>query len=244
MKTIKRLLMAIVLLTGVIICLVSCDKDNTQVQAVSLVLDETEEHFRHFDTEDLKRHFLITKNPNAGIRLRVTVITEFSSPEVWELGLPAVKIGLLGNDYTRKKEIKAFYTQLDSVLTEIRQQRKKRVGSAVYEVLVRELQYLSKAEADQKILIVNSDLMQNSIMSFYTKSTMRDVVQAPQKVIDHLAGYEEIPTVKGMDKIMLIYQPQDTVEDNRFRAVTRLYEEIFQHLDVNDITIGSGLTNE
>ncbi|MEO5644466.1 MAG: hypothetical protein ABIQ40_02080 [Bacteroidia bacterium] len=150
---------------------------------------------------------------------------------------------LSASEFTRKREVVAFKATLTTLLDSARSDTSGKPNSSLYLPIVEELTRLSNSTADRKVLVIFSDLMENSPdVSFYSPNTLALLRTNPDKVKAMLFAKAKLPNLKGIE-IKLIYQPKNAKDDAVFRTVSQFFSSMFTEAGAT-VTISANLTNQ
>jgi hypothetical protein len=205
----------------------------------SIVLDLTSVHFSHILLNDFKKKSIISKNVNNSEAMRIQGITEFGFNEVKSFMVDSVSSTLLSNDYERKHNIKNYYSNIDSALLELSNNKEERVGSVIFKIISEELNILSKSKANKKMLIINTDLMEKSFIDFYAQDIFNEIVNQPTHIQNLLIGKYPLNKLNGIE-IYILYKPIDKMDSERFEIVSDFYKLLFESYGAH-VFIGSNL---
>ncbi|MFZ1424800.1 MAG: hypothetical protein WAS55_13335 [Saprospiraceae bacterium] len=192
-----------------------------------IILDLTEETFTHISINEYKIISSLNDNVFNGEVVRIQPITENGFNTVECHKIERVASSALGNEYQRRSELKKFYTSIDSSLQLLKQGRAKRNGSVIFKILSEELNHLNKSKADKKILIINSDLMENSFIDFTTSSNIERIRNNPNEIEKLLTDKYPVADLKGIS-IYIIYKPVNKWDSERFEIVSDFYKNLFE----------------
>jgi hypothetical protein len=157
--------------------------------------------------------------------VKVLPITESGYNEAKIIKIPQVMSALIGNEYERRPVLQAFYQELDSVFKELKRDRKKRNGSVIFKALSTEINELSKSKADRKILIVNSDLMENSFLDFTNAEMIENIKNNPNVVEKMMTDKYPLNDLTGIS-VNIVYIPLNKTDSERFEVVSNLYNHM------------------
>ena len=209
----------------ILIFLIGQSSCKTLTSETIIILDLTEETFNHISINEYKIISSLNDNVFNGEVVRIQPITEngFNTVECHK----RVASSALGNEYQRRSELKKFYTSIDSSLQLLKQGRAKRNGSVIFKILSEELNHLNKSKADKKILIINSDLMENSFIDFTTSSNIERIRNNPNEIEKLLIEKYPVANLKGIS-IYIIYKPVNIWDSERFEIVSNFYKKLFE----------------
>ncbi|HLG35753.1 MAG TPA: hypothetical protein VI757_12800 [Bacteroidia bacterium] len=144
----------------------------------------------------------------------------------------------LSNEPEREKEIKNFKSKVAEILSQ-----KKAVGkshSSVYLPLARELNRLSRNRANRKILLVYSDLMENSPdISFYDIKTFHLFQSNPDSLKNLFEKIQSLNSLNGIE-MYFVFQPKDVIQDSEFKIVSEFYRKMLEEKGAQ-VTIAANL---
>lgn len=224
-----------------VVCFSACEAEPI-TQDLSVLLDQTEEHFTHVTVDDIAKKSVITESIANGESIRILSITElgFNTVEVFKIG--AVTNVLLDNDFERDGLVTKYFTDIDSVLTGLQSERRERTGSVIYKILAGELNRLSASSADRKLLIINSDLMEKSFINFYSTTIFNQTKNEPAKIMDTLIKRYPLKSLQGIE-IYIVYKPTDKSDSERFEIISGFYENFLESLGAK-VFVGSDLNTQ
>jgi len=97
-------------------------------------------------------------------------------------------------------------------------------NSAVYFTIAKELNRLSHSKTTTKLMLVYSDLMENTPgMSFYDSDTFTKIKSAPNTIQHYFESQQKLTNLNGI-KVYLIYQPENTKQDEDYKVVSGFYK--------------------
>lgn len=128
----------------------------------------------------------------------------------------------LGNELERSKEISKFNDKVNKIISESRKDSVGKKNSSLYAPLFGELNRLSKSKSERRILLIYSDLKENSL-----DNTFYRIKDADQKELieQSVVYFEKLPDLAEIE-IFLIYKPSNIKEDKQFTTIA----ETFKHL--------------
>lgn len=132
------------------------------------------------------------------------------------------------NEIARDKEIKNFKTAVFKILDNTEYNKTGKNNSAIYFSIARELNRLANSKAQKRILLIYSDLMENTIdISYYNKKQFQRLTTNPEVIQKQL---EQLQTIQNLDgiEVHLIYQPIDSQDDKVFRIVGDFYKKMLE----------------
>ena len=211
----------------IIISLISQSSCKTITTEAIIILDLTEETFTHISINDYKTISSLNANVFNGEVVRIQPITENGFNIVECHKIQRVASSALGNEYQRRSELKKFYSSIDSSLQLLKQGRARRSGSVIFKILSEELNHLNKSKADKKILIINSDLIENSFIDFTNPSNIERIRNNPNEIEKLLTDKYPVSDLKGIT-IYILYKPVNKWDSERFEIVSDFYKKLFE----------------
>ena len=211
----------------ILIFLIGQSSCKTLTSETIIILDLTEETFNHISINEYKIISSLNDNVFNGEVVRIQPITENGFNTVECHKIERVASSALGNEYQRRSELKKFYTSIDSSSQLLNQGRATRNGPVISKILSEELNHLNKSKADKKILIINSDLMENSFIDFTTSSNIERIRNNPNEIEKLLIEKYPVANLKGIS-IYIIYKPVNKWDSERFEIVSNFYKKLFE----------------
>ncbi|MBK9638729.1 MAG: hypothetical protein IPO63_13295 [Bacteroidetes bacterium] len=211
----------ILFLLGITVKVFPFEKFKTKKSAISIMNDVTEKHSTLLEPQSLIQQFKIKENKFEGYTFRLINLSDVSLNPVLQYSIEASPM-ILSNEIKRDSEIKQFEDSILLNLSNSQSDTSGRSHSSVYSPIAKELTILSMIEADTKILVVNSDLMENTPkFSLYNKNTYFNSAEV-KRIFNE--SYP-LPNLKGIE-VYLIYQPNSPNTDNTYKLISQVYKEL------------------
>jgi len=162
-----------------------------------------------------------------GAHLLASTVTDVSYNRVAEVKLnPASK--WLSNELQRGKDVVQFEADVVKIIELVSGDTAGRSHSSVYRAVALQLVRLNKDPAARRVLVVYSDLMENSAdLSMYDAATFQALQTDPGSVAALLEQQEPLPSLEGID-VHLVHQPTDAVTDKQYRVVSGFYRQLLE----------------
>lgn len=213
---------------AIVVGLVACSGEPPATTSVHILYDVTDEHLSKPDTGQVFDLFNLDENSETGGEFRFMDITDVSLNKAKEIRLNTSS-RWLSNEFEREDQLKKFETGIKEIITEaIKNNNREKTFSSVYIPIVLELERLKASHANRRILLVFSDLMENTQeLSYYRNGDFIRLKEDPESVKKQLEKSGKADSLSGIE-IRFIYQPPDTKSDKRFREVSNLYKQMFE----------------
>lgn len=229
----------LILLVPLLFCMFSCGPDPI-TQRVTLIVDQTEEYFQHVSLDEFRRVSALTRNELNGETTRIVQITESAFNPVARFSIEPVANKWFDNEIERRKQAAAYYDAIKEALTIADTAKRERPASAVYQIIASELTPLSSSDADERTLVVNSDLMElSSIANFYDAATFQLLTTSPDSIEESFVAVHPLPSLNGIS-VHLIYQPLSRADSERFSIVAAFYQRLLGRHGAS-VTVGANL---
>lgn len=225
MKTTK----VIILILVVILVFTGCTQLNLKPQTteVSEIIDFTDKMIATPKPDNVNALFNLNNNKWSGGVFRLLYITNVSYNPMSGAKIEAEN-EWLSNQFQRAEKVKMFYTEITKIISDISKEDVGKDNSAVYFPVAKELNRLSQSTANKKILLIHSDLMENTTgMSFYDKQTLSLLKTNSDSIKKYFESQMELKKMDGI-KIYLIYQPINIREDEDYKVVSNFYKNLFE----------------
>jgi hypothetical protein len=190
-----------------------------------IVLDRTDKLSLYPTAEAITSQLGLPNNPWQGIRIRVTYISDkdLNQTTVVELAKE--------NEWTGNKEIRAatiahFKIQLVKCFAAMRPIATL-PRSIIYRAVIKQANNLAASTAQNKYLLVYSNLVENSEVSFYDRRTVDALRRYPSIIQKQLDKDASIATLRGVN-IWLLYDPVSYADNNNYMFITAFYQHVFE----------------
>ncbi len=197
----------------------------TDKLSVTVIRDVTDSGMAYPKSEEVNSIFDIKGNTWRGIDFQFTLIADV------EYG-PEYDLHLLGrnffhsNELERKREIGNFRNKIDSLLAI--PQKPSREYSVVFPVVIREATRLMKNPASKKVLVIYSDLIENTDTISLVKLSAQKAIQRQGAglwtQLEQIYQTQLPSNLNGLD-IYLVYQAKDLYASSEFKAISGLYRQ-------------------
>ena len=175
--------------------LYSCKEEPVSSTEISVLIDVTDKRFKDQDfiAENLPK-FLKMMNLDkeaggySGGEIKLSLINEVSDSKI----SPA-KTGLMGeNKLNRKDEVDRFYSNLEKSFSQLLNDANWGTNaSKIYQKIARELIKMKSSDYDKKIMVIYSDMLENSnLFSFYNtnwKTEVEKMTANPETTLKELS---------------------------------------------------------
>lgn len=235
----RYILGTIIILIGVYMLLNLVKQNQPITKEVALVIDVTDSTVTKPRPDEILRLYNLSgKNKwNIEAIFHSSTFSDVSYTNSYEIKLEAENMWL-SNEFEREEKIKAFEEGITNELNSNDSAGKRH--SSIYLPLARELNRLSQSKAQQKVLIVYSDLMENSPeLSFYREGTLRSLKTNPGAIKAILEKQTTLPDLTGIE-VHFIYQPATTEKDNEFNIVSKFYGKLLEEKGAQ-VTVSANL---
>ncbi|MFN8266483.1 MAG: hypothetical protein U0T31_00615 [Chitinophagales bacterium] len=194
---------------------------------ITVFIDKTDVQKEQLKVNDIVSLLDIDKHIWQRNKVELQTLSNFQYNNVQEKELPFAFF-LVSNPKKRKKDIQQFKTELDSALQSIYDIDSGRTRSSIYEPIVRTLNAVSQSKAHKKILIVQSDLQENTqIFSVYRESDYLLLQRNREQIIERFTKVLALQNIQDIE-VYLIYQPKSDADNDRFILMANLFKEILE----------------
>lgn len=225
MKTTIYILITLVILSILSVWLTKIS--HTDKTEITVINDQTDIFSSRPKSDEIIQMYGFTNNPWDEGEFRFIELTDININNIDQTKINK-KDFINRNKYRRQDEIKAFLTKIDTIITTSQNTNPGKNNSAIYTPVANELNRMSKNSSTSKIMLIYSDLMENTDkMSFYNKSVLNSIKKEPDKIKQYFESQIKLNNLNGI-KIYIIYQPRNTDEDNAFSIVSGFYKQLFE----------------
>jgi hypothetical protein len=220
----------------------SCKTETSVFTSICILIDVTDEKFN--DTSYLPDNISSILNlmqidkENGGFsggEVKFSLINDISDSKSKTVVINKAKPGLLGqNPLIRKDEVEKFCIELENTFRNtVNQANWGTNESKIYQKVTRELNKLTQTQCDKKIMIIYSDMLENSnLFNFYHtnwKKEIENYINKPEEAILQFSKKSlNMADLNGIDIYIITNR---TVEnDEKINMSERFWSTIFNHL--------------
>ncbi len=216
-----------ILIIGAVVFAVVYTTPKQSTTEVSVLRDITSPHLAQPHAGTILPLFNLSNDTWNGAQFRFADITDVGYNPVKEVSMNTAA-QWLSNELERNKEVSQFTTDVKSILTIAENEKIGRWHSSIYAPIAMELNRLAQSTAQNKILIVYSDLMENDIgISFYNPNEFRLLQSNSNEIERYFENEVPLGRLNGI-QVYFIYQPTGTISDWQYSIVSKFYQNLFQ----------------
>lgn len=195
---------------------------------VVLLRDVTESFIAQPDASEVIRLYNLSgDNRWNGAEFSFSAVTDVSYNPSAVIKIDAAN-EWLSNELERAKDTKQFQEELTEILANAKKDTIGRWNSSIYFPIAERVIHLSQSKAKKRILLVYSDLMENTNgVSFYNSKEFSLMKSDPDLLRNSLEKIQPLPSLNGIE-VYLIYQPRSAKEDSEYRVVSDFYRNMLQ----------------
>jgi len=224
----KTTLTTILIITGIILftgC-VQLSNSHSAIDA-SIIWDITDSMMVTPKLSEITSLYGLDKDIWNGGKFRLLNVTDVSINKIYEASIESENMWL-GNKFKRNEKLKKFYSEIDGIISGALKQKIGKDNTSLYIPIAKELNRLSQSTANKKLLLVYSDLMQNTDdMSFYKNETLSLLRTNPDSVKKYFESQLKLKNLSGI-KIYLVFQPQNMKQDEVYKIVSNFYKAMLE----------------
>jgi hypothetical protein len=226
MKTVIAIV-SVILIIIVTTIIIASTSVNTNVTELTVMRDITDVQLAQPQLTDIVPLLNLNNAKWNGAEVRFLDITDVSYNHTYQ-AIINPENQWMGNEFDREKKVKDFYAQITQILTNLEKETNGKDNSSIYLPIANELNRLSQSKAEKRILLVYSDLMENTDeLSFYNKSKFSLLQSDPDSIQKYFLAQVPLSKLSGIT-IYLIYQPSDPKADEEYQIVSRFYKTLFE----------------
>ncbi|WP_457129518.1 hypothetical protein [Mucilaginibacter sp. HD30] len=167
----------------------------------------------------------LTRNIYQGVHVRIAPINDKDINSAIDISLPS-QDEWSGNRVLRTSEVQHFKTRVQQALDQVK------VGepishSIIFRTVARYGNSLSRSNAGRRILLVYSNLYENSTLSLYGKTASAELDGKPTSLRQALAKSVQLDKLAGI-QVWLMYSPKGYDDNNRYVGVADAYRQVLE----------------
>jgi len=205
----------------------------------SVLIDKTDSFLVKPDATEILALSHIQDDKFKTVRLRIQSVSNVNYNPITSLELPAA-IPLLSNPTERDTEALDFINRTKSKIDSINTLPAGLQHSSIYLNVIGEVNKMAAIEGNQKIVIVYSDLLENSPL-FNMYNTKQQRLLKTNLISVKAAFLKALKPVclKGI-QVYFIFRPRTDAENDRFALIVNLYKTILEESGAS-VFIGGNL---
>ena len=235
----------IIICLSAIMLLSSCKgfHEPARIVSVTLLVDVTGDDDVIMPSIDRFKQIYAFKEDNTkGARFKIEEISDvqFSAGKMLEIPpCPAI----LQNPGDRKRDTKKFLAEVSISLEQLKLREKGRDHSECYQSVARCLNEIAGEDCMQKIVIVSSDLFENSdVFSVYRNADLKKLFEKPGEVEKIFLKQVPLSDLGGVC-VEFNYKAKDYKDSRRYGLIVSLYQKMIEDRHGKIIISGGDLND-
>ncbi|TWI96807.1 hypothetical protein JN11_03920 [Mucilaginibacter frigoritolerans] len=208
------------------ITLSACNKPKAVYDTTMTVLVDQTDRLPVYPTVDmLLAPFNLDQNPAQGIEIKLCAISDKDVNKTETVSLPKEDVWQ-GNPIIRHARIEQFKEELQKHLSSLDSIRTFQ-HSIIFRNIAEQATLLSKRDVQRRILLIFSNLMENSEVRFYNPQTLVLLEKSPSLIEKQLESTAPLPDLAG-EQVWFLYAPYSYRQNYAYMRVAHFYENIYR----------------
>lgn len=218
MKTLTKTIVIILLFVG-------CENYSGVNQTeLSIIIDGTDTVIKKPKFEDFEQIIGLGSNAD-GVKFKVRTISDIDLGSSFELNIPP-KGNTDLTDEERYIQKTKFISDCKSGYELISSRAVPKDFSIIFSVIATELNRLVKSQANEKILIVSSDLMEKSdFYNIYKEEDRNLLLESPEDIKSFFKKKVRLDSLNGVN-VIFTYEPVDFEQNKIYMTMLKIYTEL------------------
>jgi len=202
---------------------------------IDLINDVTDPHILRPQSQSILELFNLSENKSMSANFRYSEITDLSLVPVTTFYLPdeasSENRNIKNEPLFREKLILSFYDSIRKTLSNANTKRDSSFlnNSECFQSICNELNILAQSNCTTKVLIVFSNLFENSkFLNIYARNTRKLLYKNPQEIKKIFQNTHLLPDHLNGITTVFVYQPKDRADDQLFNAMVEVYKSLLQ----------------
>ncbi len=205
--------------------LTACEQQNVDNDTVMcLMVDQTDPLTVKPEASTLLAPFRLKENPWQGITIKIVNVAATDVHRTETVSLPSEN-EYTGNLTVRTANIARFKDKLQRCLASF-----DCIHSCPRSIIFRSVQQeatlLARSTAPRRLLVLYSDLRENSNVNFYNPETLELVRRNPALVAKKLTENKGMPDLSGIH-VYLLYSPASYKQNEVYMPIAHMYEQTY-----------------
>lgn len=218
----------ITFISAAILSSCSDTQPSTPATHVVLINDVTDSMLVRVDQHSLLQRFNLSLNKSAKVMFTYSEISDLRLSKTVSITLPSESETNQQNSsstpFFRQQKILAFFDTIRNLLISGKYENQTKGNSECFLTISKQLHFLAETESREKLMIITSDLQENSsILSVYDKRFSKVTGDKIDSIFEHT---KLLPANLRGITVIIIYQPVDRSDDLRFALMSEVYNRL------------------
>lgn len=237
-------LSAIFKMLVIVLIVSSCTPKPVTNTHVSLLVDLTgsyQDNVPDVDSDKILQLFHLNDTQNYGT-FRTDYIADVNYSTVQKVSLRPVASMIEYNEFEREAEVVSFKEKITSMIGNVNGTPRGKPNSAVYIPIAREINRIARTHADRKVVIIYSDLFENStFFRFYEPKSLQLLLEKPEEVQRLLEKQQPLAEDLTGVHVYIVYQAPNQEASQAFQLFSnRVYKPMLEERGA-EVIIGANL---
>lgn len=203
----------------------ACSNTQNNDMLISIFVDRTDPF--SFQTNDIDIVGLsdLDKNLWQSVSVEFSTISNIDINTIQSVSIPSEN-SWIGNKQMRNHKLEKFKREVQNTLQRTTSDTSLD-HSIIYRIIATKLNELAKNKTGNKHLIILSDLMENSQISFYDKTTFALLTSNPKELETMLQKECKLEGLSDL-QVWFLFKPNGYEQNNRYMIVANFYKHLFE----------------
>jgi hypothetical protein len=226
-----------------IVFLFSCKgvHDPKPITSVTILIDQTGDELALPSAESIKKLYDLRKRTERGGIFTLQSIGELQYAPSVTVDIEPQPM-LMQNLGQRKKAINDFLAKISLSLDQVSLQPDGKSRSEIFVPVIQALNALAAQNVDERIVIILSDLAENSRFSVYNKTDLKLLLDSPDVVIKKLSRTVELGDMRNVS-VEFRYTAKGYEDSQRYGLMVALYRKLIESKGGKVFISGGSLLN-
>jgi hypothetical protein len=211
------------------------------ITSVYLLVDQTGDALALPSAESIYKLYDLRKRTERGAIFTLQSISDLEYAPSVTFSLDPQPF-LLQNVGRRKKDINDFLSKISLSIAQVSLQPVGKSRSQIYAPLIQTLNTISAQDVDEKIVLVMSDLEENSSFSVYDNADLKLLLDNPDAVTKRLSQYGALGDMHNIS-VQFSYNASDYKDSQRYSLMASYFKRLIESKGGHVVITGGSLTN-
>lgn len=205
----------------------ACDEQQTERfdTAETIMIDQTDPLPVYPTTPIILEPFQLKDNPWQGISIKIVGVTDKEVNRTETISLPKEN-EYTGNIALRTARVERFKQELTRCLASFDSVRNL-PRSIIFRAVAQQASELAHTSAPHRLLLLYSNLEENSNVNFYEPGTLSLLQHDPAIIRKRLTEGVTLPNLAGV-QLWLLYAPTTYKQNNIYMPIAHLYKQVYK----------------
>lgn len=203
----------------------ACSNTQNNDTLICILVDTTDPFSFQLNKIDVVSLSGLDENPWQSVTIEFSTLSNIDINPIHSVTIPSEN-SWVGNKQMRIHKLEKFKNEVQIALQNLTPDTSLD-HSIIYRIMATKLNDLAKYKTANRNLIILSDLMENSQISFYDKTTFALLTSNPKELETRLQKECKLDNLGGL-QVWFLFKPNGYEQNNTYMTVANFYKHLFE----------------